>query len=68
LKRVDSKLKEISFIIKENGGGRLLIITSITGVKDLNSYFSILIKVFGSDRVATLLRQNDTQRHRFQNR
>lgn len=53
LKRIDSKLKEIAFIIEENGGGGFLIITAITGIKDLDSYFAILIKVFGSDCVST---------------
>jgi hypothetical protein len=54
LKRIDSKLKEIAFIIEENGGGGFLIITTITGIKNLDSYFAILIKVFRSDCVSTI--------------
>ncbi len=67
LKCIDSKLKEIAFIIEENGGGGFLIITTITWIKDLDSYFAILIKMFRSNCISTILDKNHTQRHQFRN-
>ena len=46
---VDSEIKKLFIVVKEYGGWCFLIITTITRIKDLDSYFSLLIGEFGSD-------------------
>jgi hypothetical protein len=51
LECVDSKLQELSVIIEKYGCWGFLIITAIAGVEHLYSYLSVLIEMFGGNRV-----------------
>lgn len=54
LKRIDTKIYEVSIIVKKNYSGSFLIVSTITWIKNLYSNFSILIKMFWSDCVTTV--------------
>lgn len=43
LKGIGSKFEKVAFVVEKDGCGCFLVISSIAGVKDLDSDFSVLI-------------------------